>query len=178
MSNDKGFEISVKHYAETKNKTVQAVYQQMKRPGNAAALEGHVFTKRVGNKDVKYLDEEAVRILDEGRAAAPVIVQQDEFKAKYEEASSMLAAAEKHAVFQEGKIEMLKEMLAEKERKLLALTEPQAQIDSLKRENGDLSRVNEELGQKLAGTEKTAQELSGELTAIKNKWWYKLFAKK
>jgi len=171
MSNDAGFEISVKHYAEVKNKTVQAVYQQMKRPGNAAALEGHVFTKRVGNKNVKYLDEEAVRILDEGRAAAPVIVQQDEYKAKYEEASSLLEVAEKRAAFQEGKIEMLKELLAEKESKLLALAEPGNQIEDLKRQNDDLSVENSNLVQSVQDEIKTREDVEMKLKTLVSGSW-------
>lgn len=51
-------------------------------------------------------------------------------------------------------------------------------IDDLTAKNAVLSHDNEELGQKVVQVEKTAQELSEELTAIKGTLWYKLFGKK
>lgn len=167
MSNDVGFEISIKNYAASKNKTVQAVYQQMKRPENAKALEGHVFTRRIGNKDVKHLDQEAVRILDEASSATPVVFLQEDLKQELEEKTAKLDVAEKHAAFQEGKIAALKEMLAEKEQQLRSLSEPQSQIDVLKAQNADLKAESTKKGEILAEAEKTAQKLSDELTAFK-----------
>lgn len=51
-------------------------------------------------------------------------------------------------------------------------------IDDLTAKNAVLSHDNVELGQKIAQAEKTSQELSEELTAIKKTLWYKLFGKK
>lgn len=62
--------ISVKDFAASHNKSLQAVYQQMKRKKNASLLEGHV---EIIN-GIKYLDDEAVAILEAGTDTSPAIV--------------------------------------------------------------------------------------------------------
>lgn len=68
--------ITVKEYADRRNKSVQAVYKQMRSTQNASALDGHIFTRRISNKNVKCLDAEAIRILDNAsNHSVQVVVQ-------------------------------------------------------------------------------------------------------
>lgn len=66
--------ISVKEYAKQNQKSVQAVYKQIKSHENAKALEGHIFTRKINNKDTKFLDNTAIEILDEASRQAPTII--------------------------------------------------------------------------------------------------------
>lgn len=65
--------ITVKEYAAKHNITIQAVYQQINRKKNAEALKGHVEVV----KGIKYLDDEAVAILEAARERSPVVVVQE-----------------------------------------------------------------------------------------------------
>lgn len=77
--------ITVKEYAENKGKSVQSVYQQMKRKDNSKKLEGHIVVKRVGNKETKFLDTVAVEILDEASRQAPQVIMETMDKERIEE---------------------------------------------------------------------------------------------
>ncbi len=71
--------MSVKEYAVQRGKSAQSVYKQMKSKENAERLDGHIHVFRVNNKDVKYLDEEAVKVLDEAsQNSVQVILQTDD----------------------------------------------------------------------------------------------------
>lgn len=77
--------VTIKQYADAHGKSVQAVYQQINSKENKKALEGHITVKRVGNRNTKYLDEEAVRILEQASAQAPTIIVQNDDKERIEE---------------------------------------------------------------------------------------------
>ena len=77
--------LTVKEYAEIRHKSVQAVYKQMKSKENAAALEGHVHTRKVNNRDVQCLDEEAIRILNAASGNSVQVVLQTEDKERIAE---------------------------------------------------------------------------------------------
>ena len=64
--NDK---VTVKQYAESAGVSIQAVHQQLKRQKNKGKLEGHVHVI----DGIKYLDEEAVAILNSSREKTPVV---------------------------------------------------------------------------------------------------------
>ena len=71
--------VTVKEYAEMRGKSVQSVYKQMKSKENAVGLEGHIHVRRVNNKDVKFLDEEGVKVLDEAsNHSIQVILETDD----------------------------------------------------------------------------------------------------
>lgn len=76
--------ITVKEFAETHGKTVQAVYQQMNRKENRSALEGHIIIEKVGNKKVKFLDDFAVELLEKASNNTPSIVIQQGNEAELE----------------------------------------------------------------------------------------------
>lgn len=85
------------------------------------------------------------------------------------EANKKLADAERRAgenAETAGKVFLLEEARKEQTEK----------IDMLTRENALLSHDIEEKNKTISEVEETAKELFDEITAIKNKWWYKLFA--
>lgn len=144
MSDTKGFEVSVKEYAVQRGKTVQAVYQQMKRKDNAAALEGHVTLRLVGNKKVKYLDDVAVGILDAASNSAPLTIVGAELKEELAVANDRIRQLEIAVAMSEGANNALKELLHEKEQELRGLAEPQSVIDALEAQNADLRAERDE----------------------------------
>ena len=69
---------TIKDYANTHGVTIQAVYQQLKRPSNRAELSGHII-----KKDRKtFLDEYAVKYLETKRESNPTIIVQSDDKAE------------------------------------------------------------------------------------------------
>ena len=87
------------------------------------------------------------------------------------EVNKKLADAERRAgenAETAGKVFLLEEARKEQTEK----------IDMLTRENALLSHDIEEKNKTIFEIKESAKELSDEITAIKNKWWYKLFAGK
>lgn len=70
-----GFKMTIKEYADARGKTIQAVYQAMKRKVNSEALEGHTYTTQIRGKNVLCLDDEAVKILDKGAMQTATVVE-------------------------------------------------------------------------------------------------------
>lgn len=123
---------SIKDFAATHGKTVQSVYKQIKGKENAEALKGHIIEKKIGNRPAKFLDDEAVRILEAASAQSPQVVVQTGDKEKIEqlEAANKLLLAkvadlqdqllkEKDQVkqLQEDKIKLLEAKKEEPEKK-------------------------------------------------------------
>lgn len=73
--------ITVKQYADERHITIQAVHQSMNGKRKKARLEGHVKTV----DGVKYLDDEAVRILDEARSKSPIVWEKADTTERIEE---------------------------------------------------------------------------------------------
>lgn len=63
--------ITVKQYAEDRGITIQAVHQSMQGKRKKNRLEGHVTVV----DGVKWLDDEAVAILDESRNKSPIVYE-------------------------------------------------------------------------------------------------------
>lgn len=187
MNNINTYEISVKEYAENRGKTVQAVYQQMKRKENAEALKGHVKLKWIGNKNVKYLDEIAVAILDKASNSAPITFLRYEKEEELQAVKQQLEALKQANMKLQGRNELLQEQLAEKDKRLLLLESEKGEIEDKnkeikilegyiqdakdeievqKAEKADLRASNEKKDELLLKAEKTAQELSEKLTAL------------
>ena len=72
--------LTIKEYADQKNKTVQAVYRQIQRKEHSAALEGHIRLRMINNKEIKVLDEVAIKILDESSKYSPGVIRQKDEK--------------------------------------------------------------------------------------------------
>lgn len=67
--------MTIKEYAASRGKTVQAVYKQIRAKENAE-VKGHIHKEKRGNKNIQILDDEAIRILDDASRQTPVIITQ------------------------------------------------------------------------------------------------------
>lgn len=82
--------ISIKEYAESRNKTIQAVHQQRKRKKYVERLKNHVYEQG----GVIWLDDEAIKILDESSDSSISLVDQTA-KEKIQQLELKLVEAEK-----------------------------------------------------------------------------------
>lgn len=73
--------ITVKQYANDRGITIQAVHQSMSGKRKKERLQGHVQVI----DGVKWLDEEAVAILDEARNKSPIVWEKTDTNARIEE---------------------------------------------------------------------------------------------
>lgn len=119
--------LTVKDYAQLRNKSIQSVYKQMKAKTNAEKLEGHIHELTLGNKQAKFLDEEAIKILDEASKQTPSVAiidckderieelekELEELRTKYEESQNKLIQAQSMIISNNEKLlEMSEKMLA------------------------------------------------------------------
>lgn len=164
--------ISLKDYAKNNNITYEAVRQQVKRYKNE--LGSHIIID--GRQ--QFLDEEAVSFLDDKRQKNPVtIIQQSK-----DEALEALQIENKNLLIKVAELSNWKAdnavAIAEANQRQVLLEERKQRIDALEAQNADLSNEKEKLVSDIENEKKTSRELSEELTAIKSKWWYKLFGGK
>lgn len=73
--------ITVKQYAEERGITIQAVHQSMNGKRKKDRLDGHVHVI----DGIKWLDEEAVAILDESRNKSPIVWEKADSNERIEE---------------------------------------------------------------------------------------------
>ena len=73
--------ITVKQYAEERGITIQAVHQSMNGKRKKERLDGHVQVI----DGIKWLDEEAVAILDESRNRSPIVWEKADANERIEE---------------------------------------------------------------------------------------------
>lgn len=73
--------ITVKQYADERHITIQAVHQSMNGKRKKDRLVGHIQVV----DGVKWLDDEAVRILDEARNKSPIVWEKSDTSARLEE---------------------------------------------------------------------------------------------
>lgn len=156
--------IDIKEYAQQKNVTTQAVYKQIS--AHKSELEGHI--KKVNGK--RWLDDEAVAILNKASNSAPTVIMNTELEDKLAEALAEKETYKLQFAKEQGKVEMLMQQLAEKEQRLLLLEGRENEIAFLTSQNAVLSEDNENKG-------KTIQELeerlkNEETRKIKfTEWW-------
>lgn len=158
--------ITIKEYAKHVGKSQQAVYKQLNSKKNKVRLDGHLIKEN----GITYLDDEAVKILNESRQTTVVLIDQEkneEIERLKEENRNLLLKiamqADKIAELSEWKSEHAV-MIAEANTNKLLLEEKTKQFDELKDNNKALT-------DELAIT-KT------ELEKEKNKsWWNKLRGK-
>ena len=164
--------VRLRDFAEVNRISERTVQVHIKN--NEKELAGHVDRR---GKQGTWLDEFAVNFLLE-RIQLPtkeeVMIPTAREAALLEQvatANRRLAEAERRAALNAeaaGKVLFLEESKREQAEK----------IDVLTRENAVLSHDIAEKDKTLAELDRTAHTLSDELTAIKGKWWYKLFAGK
>lgn len=76
--------LSVKEYAESRGKSVQSVYKQMKGKENSKELEGHIHERKYNGKPVKVLDEVAIEVLDNASMQTIQVIEQNNDKEELE----------------------------------------------------------------------------------------------
>jgi len=141
---------------------------------NQEALEGHIERK---GKQGTWLDEFAqdflidkIQLPNRKEVYQPT-ARETALLIELSEANKRVADAESRAAINAeaaGKVLLLEE----------AKSQQAAQIDTLTRENAVLSHENAEKDKTLAETVESLKTATDELTALKSKWWYKLFAGK
>lgn len=151
--------ITLRDYAEKNNISYEAVRKQVVR--YADELEGHLI--KDGRQ--QFLDEEAVAFLDAKRQKNPVaIIQQNK-----DEAIETLRRDKENLLTKIAAIQ--DELLKEKDKVQTLLEEKKDEIALLEAQNGNLRADNEELGQKVAQAEKTAQKANMALETLINGSW-------
>lgn len=176
MSNDIIIsEISVKDYAQSRGKTVQAVYQQMKSKHNSVALSGHIISRLVGNKHVKFLDDVAVAVLDKATNAFP-LAQNTSYDLIFD--FNQFEKLKLDYMKLQGRCELLQEQLQDQQQKLLAFDTQKKEIELLEGfiqdakseievqtvHNSILSKEKAEAIERALKAEKEAQTASESLT--------------
>lgn len=150
--------VTVKQYAEERGITIQAVHQSMKGKYKKEALVGHVHTV----DGVKWLDDEAVRILDEFRNRSPVVIEREDTNARIQELednekimlAKIAAQADRIAELAEWKAEKALVIAAADHTQLL-LSDTSAELEKIKEQNATL----------VAGKEKAEADLQSEKEA-------------
>lgn len=171
--------ITLKDYAKQNNVSYEAVRQQVTR--YVDELGEHIV--RDGRQ--QFLDEEAVAFLDTKRQKNPVVIVQQNKDEEIEELKNLVENLRTVNTEQANKIAALSEWkadnavaIAEANYNLKLLEAGEETIKDLKAQNAVLSHDIAEKDKTLAELDRTAHELSDELTAIKGKWWYKLLSGK
>lgn len=164
--------ISLKDYAKQKNISYEAVRQQVVR--YKKELDGHLI--KDGRQ--QFLDEEAVAFLDAKRQKNPVaIIQMDKDEQienlERENKNLLIKVAE-----QAEELRAADKALAEVNVLLLTAAKDKERAEALEAQNGEIRAEKEKLVLEVQKTRETSEKLSEELTAIQNKWWYKLFGGK
>lgn len=145
--------ITIKEYAEKSGKSVQAVYKQIKAKENAALLEGHIILQKIGNKNTKVLDDEAVRILDQASRQAPTVI------------------------LQSGKDDMIEKLQAEKEQlanenKALLIKVAELQ-EQLLQEKDNVKLLQQEKIELLEEKQEQNQQAEEKETSFWHRLWHK-----
>lgn len=152
--------VTVKQYAEERGITIQAVHQSMKGKYKKEALVGHVHTV----EGVKWLDDEAVRILDEFRNRSPVVIEREDTNARIQELednekimlAKIAAQADRIAELAEWKAEKALVIAAADQTQLL-LSDTSAELEVIKEQNATLV-ADKEMAEADLQAEKIARE--------------------
>ena len=135
--------ITIKEYAEKSGKSVQAVYKQIKAKENAALLEEHILLQKIGNKNTKVLDDEAVRILDQASRQAPTVILQsgkDDMIEKLQAEKEQLANENKALLI---KVAELQEQLLQEKDNVKLLQQEKIELLEEKQEQNQQSEAEE-----------------------------------
>jgi len=178
--------MTLKQFADDQGISYEAVRRAVKRHGDK--LNGHI----IENDGIRYLDEEAVKILKERRRESPIVVQTidqgdeiRELRAQIESLRSQLMQAQNELLSGKDRIIALQDELKagiedrakyqllltdneEQKRKLMeaeaAIEEKQADLEQEKELRKDLQRQNEEQGKQI-------EELRREADSYEKSWF-------
>ena len=121
--------ITVKQYAEDRNITIQAVHQSMKGKRKKGLLEGHVHLV----DGIKWLDDEAVAILDKDRKKPPVIYERENANATIEQLRQ-----DREVLL--AKVAALSEWKAENAIAIAEANQTQLRLTAAEQEKGELEK--------------------------------------
>lgn len=158
--------ITIKQYADKWNISTQAVYAQLKT--HQEELEGHIHKKDGSN--ARWLDEEAVAVLEKIRETNPTVIERDNSQEKIEELENNIKVlltenatiANKLSEALEWKAEKAVEIAqSEMNQKLLTIREEQYEDE--KKRADELEEENKKLREELQNKQKKSwlQKLLG-----------------
>lgn len=145
--------VSVKEYAAARGISIQAVHKSMAGKRKSERLQGHVEII----DGVKWLDEEAVRILDESRSKAPVVILEDSRTEEMEALRNRIRELEERIEHKDILYERLQERL---DRREMALEDANRKLMAI--EDKHQAEINE-------ATEAAESRKEEELTAMHSK---------
>ena len=166
--------ITVKEYADSRNKSVQAVYKQLHREKNRTRLEGHLLKQN----RMTYLDEEAIKILDESQNVSIVLNVRDELSEYKNRVESLIESNNQlrdQQDFLKNKIINLQDELKVKTEQMTSLLlENNEKTFLLEQKKDHAEQLDREKKEQLNEIEKLKNELEKE----KNKGFFaRLFGK-
>ena len=171
--------MTLKQFAEDQGISYEAVRRAVKRHGDK--LNGHI----IENDGVRYLDEEAVKILKERRRESPIVVQTmdqgeeiRELTAQIESLRAQLMQAQNELLSSKDRIIALQDevkagiedktkyqlLLTDNEEQKRKLRDAEADLDSEKEMRQYLQRQNEEQGKQI-------EELRKEADSYEKSWF-------
>ena len=160
----KGYNImlTVKEFAKSEGKSVQAVYNQLKSKENQKKLEGHIFERMVSGKKVKFLDDEACKIL---RASS----RQNETIVRIEDQTEQIKTLQEQNDALKDRVIALLSELSETQKKVLIAQEQSARIAPLESQISVLKQQVELEQQRTAEAEKKGQEAEERAEKLKGR---------
>lgn len=156
---------TIKELAKELNCSYEAVRKQTKR--YAKELQEHIYTQH----KTQYLDDYACEFIRDKRMDTPAVISAIESA----EAVELLKTKYMELLEAHNALRDERDKLAEANRQLEA---ENAKIMLLEAQKSDLSGLCDELRAEADEFKKTAQNANMELSAIKDKWYYKWFGKK
>ena len=180
--------ITVKEYADSRNKSVQAVYKQLHREKNITRLEGHLLKQN----RMTYLDEEAIKILDESQNVSIVLNVRDneinsgdelsEYKNRVESLIESNNQLRDQQDFLKNKIINLQDELKVKTEQMTSLLlenkEKTLLLEQKKDQAEEINQLKEQLDQEKKEQLNEIEKLKNELEKEKNKGFFaRLFGK-
>ena len=180
--------ITVKEYADSRNKSVQAVYKQLHREKNRTRLEGHLLKQN----RMTYLDEEAIKILDESQNVSIVLNVRDneinsrdelsEYKNRVESLIESNNQLRNQQDFLKNKIINLQDELKVKTEQMTSLLlenkEKTLLLEQKKDQAEEINQLKEQLDQEKKEQLNEIEMLKNELEKEKNKGFFaRLFGK-
>ena len=152
--------ITVKEYADSRNKSVQAVYKQLHREKNRTRLEGHLLKQN----RMTYLDEEAIKILDEGQNVSIILVDQETKNEEKDELSEYIGTSKKDGIYDS----LLKALQKYSDRDYTGSADALLDIDSKKLTTKNMKSIYNDLTTKVYPNAATGLYSKG-----KNAYWAK-----
>lgn len=174
--------ITVKQYAEERGISIQAVHQSMNGKRKKEALQGHVHIK----DGIKWLDEEAVVVLDKDRRKSAYLIEKAESSEEIEILKQQVEQLLIKTATQADKISELAEWkadhavaIAEANQKQLLLEEQAEQIvhlhDSLSDAKNELNLNQQRADLREVELKTEIKELRNQLEEAQKPWYKKVF---